>query len=187
MTTKGSKILDVVVKKEWFDLILSEEKKSEYREVKPFWTKKMAKKYDFIRVSNGYKKDRPSMIIEFKGVSVVKDINITYSNGSKLNWKGEFFDIKLGDIVEKHNIQEPSKEEVKEVVEEETYKFDAEAHNKWVKEMQKENKKWRADLDKALKNVFTDELVAKLDKEHGELLRSIIILPTQERGRKKKK
>ena len=49
------------------------------------------------------------------------------------------------------------------------------------------DEQWRADLDKALENVFTDELVAKLDKEHGDLLRSIIVLPTQERGRKKRK
>ena len=33
------KYLQLTLKKKWFDLILSGEKKEEYREIKPYWEK----------------------------------------------------------------------------------------------------------------------------------------------------
>ena len=35
------KVLTLSVKKEWFDKILSGEKKEEYREIKPYWIKRL--------------------------------------------------------------------------------------------------------------------------------------------------
>jgi len=56
-----SKVLHLVLKKKWFDLIESGEKTIEYREVKPYWTKRLIGKFnlgDEIRFYCGYSKDR---------------------------------------------------------------------------------------------------------------------------------
>ena len=51
------KILHLSVKKEYFDQIKSKEKKWEYRLMKPYWsTRLIGKKFDLIRISNGYPK-----------------------------------------------------------------------------------------------------------------------------------
>lgn len=50
------KILTLNLNKEYFDEILSENKKEEYREVKEYWTKRLKQKYDRIVVKCGYPK-----------------------------------------------------------------------------------------------------------------------------------
>lgn len=40
------KTLHLNLKKKWFDMILSSEKKEEYREIKPFWENRFFKKED---------------------------------------------------------------------------------------------------------------------------------------------
>jgi hypothetical protein len=62
------KVLHLTLKKKWFDMIASGEKKEEYREMKPYWRKRLVKDYDIIRFKNGYGKNVPTMDIEFKGV-----------------------------------------------------------------------------------------------------------------------
>lgn len=60
------KILHLTLKKKWFDMILSGEKQDEYREIKPYWTKRLTgKKHTHIQFTNGYGKNRPSFIIEY--------------------------------------------------------------------------------------------------------------------------
>ena len=59
-------ILNLTLKKKWFDMILSGEKKHEYREIKPYWTKRLFKNYDAINFVNGYGKHRPQFLIEIK-------------------------------------------------------------------------------------------------------------------------
>lgn len=62
------RILHLTLKKKWFDLIASGEKKIEYREIKPYWTKRLyAKCFDEIHFRNGYAKDSPFMRVEFLG------------------------------------------------------------------------------------------------------------------------
>ncbi len=36
-----TKVLNLTLKKKWFDMILSGEKKEEYREIKPYWLKRL--------------------------------------------------------------------------------------------------------------------------------------------------
>jgi len=60
------KILHLTLKKKWFDMILSGRKPEEYREIKPYWNKRLLKSYDAIRFKNGYSKDSPWMIIELQ-------------------------------------------------------------------------------------------------------------------------
>ena len=71
------KILHLTLKKKWFDLIKSGEKKTEYREIKHYWEKRLfaenghrLKHFDFIIFTNGYKKDSQKLKVEFKGLSI---------------------------------------------------------------------------------------------------------------------
>ena len=109
------KILHLTLKKKWFDMIASGEKKEEYREIKQFWAKRLAngietyltaflpkgygykidwKEFDVIVFSHGYKRDRPQITVEFKGVDI---------DTGKSKWgavpKKEYFVIKLGNIL----------------------------------------------------------------------------------------
>ena len=109
------KALDLVLKKKWYDMIDSGEKIEEYREVKPYWVKRLTslrcgsllfshrnsyqpipfKDYTHVVFHLGYSKDRPSMTFAIK--------EIVY-DGGKPEWgaeKGEtYFVIRLGERYE---------------------------------------------------------------------------------------
>lgn len=62
------KILHLTLHKKWFDEIVSGKKTREYREVKPYWTKRLVgREYDEIWFRNGYSKNAPFMRIEYLG------------------------------------------------------------------------------------------------------------------------
>lgn len=86
--------------RKWFDLIISGVKKEEYREIKPFWSRKflLDRGYKTITFSNGYSKTRPQFVIE------IKEILCGFGNpdfGAPKDKK--VFIIKLGDIVSQNN------------------------------------------------------------------------------------
>lgn len=57
-----NKILYLTLKKQWFDLINSGVKTEEYRDIKPYWEKRLENKtYDIVEFRNGYQKDAPKM------------------------------------------------------------------------------------------------------------------------------
>jgi hypothetical protein len=59
------KILNLTLKKKWFDMIASREKSEEYREMKPYWDIRLrTKSYDAILFRNGYGSQAPSMLVE---------------------------------------------------------------------------------------------------------------------------
>ena len=92
--------LHLTLKKNWFDLILSGEKKEEYREIKPYWEKRLiGKKYDRIIFRNGYATNSPQFTIELK--------SITQGIG-KSEWGAEegktYFVLSLGKIINTKNI-----------------------------------------------------------------------------------
>ena len=67
------KILRLTLKKKWFDLIASGEKKEEYRELKDYWKKRLQigerrdryKFFDIVEFRNGYSPDSPVIRLEF--------------------------------------------------------------------------------------------------------------------------
>lgn len=66
---ENMKILHLTLKKEWFDMIASGQKKEEYREIKPYWNKRLLNnRYDAIQFRNGYAKDAPKMLLELNGI-----------------------------------------------------------------------------------------------------------------------
>jgi len=89
------RILHLTLKKKWFDMIISGEKREEYREIKPYWNKRLNKKFDVIRFRNGYAKNSPTMTVELKGVG---------KRLGKVEWgapeKEPVYLLKLGEILD---------------------------------------------------------------------------------------
>lgn len=81
-------ILHLTLLKRWFDLIASGEKTKEFREIKPYWTKRLlGKKFDEIYFKNGYSKNASFMRIKCEEIRKGKKDYIIY----------------LGKILEKRN------------------------------------------------------------------------------------
>ena len=110
--------LHLTLKKKWFDMILAGIKKDEYREIKPYWEKRLFEKfnnepqnrslisdngfngYERIIFKNGYSKNAPSFEIECLGIEIGE---------GNTEWGAEkgkqCFILKLGRIItENHNL-----------------------------------------------------------------------------------
>jgi len=65
------RILHLTLKKKWFDMIASGEKKEEYREIKKYWIDRFeGNEYDVIKFRHGYAKNAPTMIVELKNIFI---------------------------------------------------------------------------------------------------------------------
>ena len=64
------KTLHLTLFRRWFIDILEGTKTEEYREIKPFWAKRLSQQYDTVTFRNGYAKDAPLMVVEFKGMEI---------------------------------------------------------------------------------------------------------------------
>ena len=108
------KTLHLNLKKQWFDMILSSEKKEEYRDMTEYWAKKfykpgcynsddlrpisenpnMFKKFQTITFSNGYSKDRRQFEIKLNHFGI---------HTGRKEWGAEkdkqYFVLHLGDVV----------------------------------------------------------------------------------------
>ena len=102
------KILKLTLKKEPFDVMITGEKKNEYRNNSEWMRSRlydqMGKKryYDFVEFTNGYGKDRPKFTVKFKGFEKIYKVNKKYSNGLVVFYpkcKNGYFKIMLGDII----------------------------------------------------------------------------------------
>ena len=83
-------MLTLPIKKKWFDMIKSGEKKEEYREIKPYYTSRFEKylldkenKPFEILLRNGYGKDKPT-------IKCLVNINIDYGF---VDWNARPFEI----------------------------------------------------------------------------------------------
>ena|SRR5680860_1243892 len=100
------KTLHLVLKKKWFDMILSGEKKEEYRTLSQYWNLRLGMddrieypetthNFDTITFSHGYAKDRPQFVIELERIEIKE---------GNTNWGAEpgtkYFVLKLGKIIE---------------------------------------------------------------------------------------
>jgi len=87
------KVLHLNLYRKYFDQILKGEKTIEYREVTPYWSKRLeGRHYDVIQFRNGYAKIAPVMIVEFKGMDIDNDV------------QGARYAIELGNILETKNV-----------------------------------------------------------------------------------
>lgn len=86
--------LFLTIKKEFFDLIASGEKKEEYREIKPFWDKRLKKQYKTVIFQNGYVSNSPRIEIEILEIEK-KNAKPEWAAG----YSGFCYAIKLGKIL----------------------------------------------------------------------------------------
>jgi hypothetical protein len=121
-------VLKMTLKKKWFDMILSGEKKTEYRELKPYWIKRI---FDYKDLGNGtaesfldalmqkkypmfFYQKRITQIHFFNGAyfsenlpNFVIELESTYFGEGVEEWgaeKGkEYLSFRLGKIVSKCN------------------------------------------------------------------------------------
>ena len=83
------RVLHLNLNRKYFDQILNKEKIIEYRDITPYWSKRLeGRHYDVIKFRNGYRKDAPEMVVEYKGM---------YTNDSE-------YAIVLGNILETKNV-----------------------------------------------------------------------------------
>lgn len=81
-------------------MILSGEKKEEYRELKPYWYARLSNRtFTEVHFTNGYGKDKPQILIECEGV------NISQFGVHKWGFQEKCYVIKLGEIIETKNIK----------------------------------------------------------------------------------
>ena len=86
------KVLTLTVSKQWFDMIVAGEKKEEYREIKPYWIKRLTtncevpydvaaetncgevlyRPYTHVLFINGYRKDSPRIEKEIESITIGK-------------------------------------------------------------------------------------------------------------------
>lgn len=107
-------ILYLTLNRKWYDMILSGEKTEEYREINPYWEKRLIephisedgdfephfvefKHFDTIRFTNGYSKNAPSFEIECLGIRIGTDGKTEWGAPSDY----QYFIISLGKIITK--------------------------------------------------------------------------------------
>jgi hypothetical protein len=112
---RPNKVLKLTLKKIWFDMILSGRKKEEYREIKDYWVNRLTenksycqmgdsgyvineRKYDWVKFTNGYNKDSPSVTLKCEGIEISKGDS---SIGAIEN--EYYFVIKLGQEITRSN------------------------------------------------------------------------------------
>lgn len=101
-----SRVLDLVLKKDPYDVMETGEKKREYRKDTPWIRSRLLTKngerrhYDYVRLSHGYKKDRRSFLVEYKGFErAMGNHTENYSNGLTVEIEYGDFIINLGEII----------------------------------------------------------------------------------------
>jgi hypothetical protein len=63
------KILHLTLRRKFFAAIAAGDKRTEYREQKPYWRKRLeGREYDVIKFRNGYAVNAPEMLVEFRGL-----------------------------------------------------------------------------------------------------------------------
>jgi len=124
------KTLQVTLKKKWFDMESNlnelERKNEEYREIKPYWIKRLLnepfatmckdvadiqhaidcganvfKGFDSYKAKNGYAADAPTFERDLISIGIGK-AKPEWSD----NWRGDVFVITLGEILETYNMPE---------------------------------------------------------------------------------
>jgi hypothetical protein len=67
---KKLEILHLTLEREWFDEIVQGVRNKEYRKYKPYWkTRLEGREYDVVKFRNGYSRNAPEMVVEFRGLT----------------------------------------------------------------------------------------------------------------------
>ncbi len=91
------KVLHLNLYRKYFDAILKGDKVVEYRDITPYWSKRLeGRHYDIIQFRNGYAKVAPTMKVELAPTMKVEYKGM-YTSGSQ-------YALILGDILETENV-----------------------------------------------------------------------------------
>jgi hypothetical protein len=85
-------LLTLSLYKEYFDQILSGEKKIEYRQRSEHWDKRLSKQYDTVKFINGYGNDRPWLVCQ-----------VTKIEKDNYEWR-----VHLGEVLDSGNLKSRS-------------------------------------------------------------------------------
>jgi hypothetical protein len=97
------KVLHLTLKKKWFDMIASGEKKEEYREIKPYWASRFnptgnlldpCRDFNIVELKNGYSKNAPTIRLYCKEITIDEGREEWGAEPNK-----EYYVIKLGKIL----------------------------------------------------------------------------------------
>ena len=74
-----SKILHLNLFRKYFDEIVEGTKTIEFRDKTDYWKKRLEnREYDVIKFRNGYAKDAPTMLVEYKGYNIIDGVYELY-------------------------------------------------------------------------------------------------------------
>lgn len=108
------KVLHLTLKKKWFDLVASGEKREEYRGITQYWWTRLidhydpadgemiTKSFDVVEFRHAYRKNAPTIICEFEEIRIAKSGNTAWG------WTEKCFGIKLGKILSIKNYKTTS-------------------------------------------------------------------------------
>jgi len=70
LVEQGMTVLDLVLKHQWYDMIDSGEKREEYRDITPYWRKRIqsGKRYTHVRFHRGY--TAKTMVFRYDGLRI---------------------------------------------------------------------------------------------------------------------
>ena len=99
------KPLLLTMKKEPFTVMISGEKTSEYRRPSKWIESRLiGREYDLVKFVNGYGKDKPYFVAEYKGYFKINvNERMEYSNGFTVDLTAGDYAIQLGNIIETGN------------------------------------------------------------------------------------
>ena len=166
----------MILKKEPYQVMVSGEKNEEFRENTAYWRSRLyekdetPKKFSYVEFSNGYQKNRPQFMVEFKGIEIIDEVDRSYSTGFKVKYpykKEGYIKIMLGNVLngqkkeQEKEKKEPEKSE--EISQEALYKVCLKTGKELPQEYW-ENK----DVKKLLSCVRVDEVPKKKKKTKAE-------------------
>lgn len=102
----GCRILHLTLSKMPFDVMVTGEKSTEYREPSKWILSRLhGKDYDLIKFVNGYGSDKPYFIAKFRGWEIeTNPYSVDFSNGLKVTTKKGTVKIYAGEIIERGNL-----------------------------------------------------------------------------------
>ena len=85
---KNMKILHLNLFRKYFDQIADGIKTIEYRDRTDYWKKRIEnREYDAIKFRNGYAKNAPIMLVEYKGYNVGKEYELKLGKVIEVNYE----------------------------------------------------------------------------------------------------
>lgn len=106
VAVSGCRILHLTLSKMPFEVMVTGEKSTEYREPSKWILSRLqGKDYDLIKFVNGYGSDKPYFIAKYRGWEIeTNPYSVDFSNGLKVTTKKGTVKIYAGEIVERGNL-----------------------------------------------------------------------------------